>query len=158
MTQKNSIQIFEGSQIRIAWDEEEEKYYFSIVDVVRILTDQPTPRQASTYWAVLKKRLKEEGADELLTNRKQLKMPAADGKNRATDVADLEQIFRIIQSIPSKKAEPIKQWLSEMADYLSINRSAVQKQVESFRKKGYLDRRDDGSWHVLALNSNIKKA
>lgn len=82
MTQKNSIQIFEGSQIRIAWDEEEEKYYFSIVDVVRILTDQPTPRQASTYWAVLKKRLKEEGADELLTNCKQLKMPAADRPQR----------------------------------------------------------------------------
>ena len=82
MTQKNSIQIFEGSQIRIAWDEKEEKYYFSIVDVVRILTDQPTPRQASTYWAVLKKRLKEEGADELLTNCKQLKMPAADRSQR----------------------------------------------------------------------------
>lgn len=126
--------------------------------MVRILTDQPTPRQASTYWAVLKKRLKEEGADGLLTNCKQLKLPAADGKNRATDVADLEQMLRIIQSIPSKKAEPIKQWLSEMADYLSVNRSAVQKQVESFRKKGYLDRRDGGSWHVLALNSNIKKA
>ena len=82
MTQKNSIQIFEGSQIRISWDEEEEKYYFSIVDVVRILTDQPTPRKASTYWAVLKKRLKEEGADELLTNCKQLKMPAADRPQR----------------------------------------------------------------------------
>ena len=82
MTQKNSIQIFEGSQIRIAWDEKEEKYYFSIVDVVRILTDQPTPRQASTYWAVLKKRLKEEGADELLTNCKQLKMPAVDRSQR----------------------------------------------------------------------------
>ena len=158
MTQQNAIQIFEGNQVRVARNEEEEKYYFSIVDVVQILTEQPTPRKASTYWAVLKKRLKEEGADELLTNCKQLKMPAADGKNRATDVADLEQIFRIIQSIPSKKAEPIKQWLSEMADYLSVNRSAVQKRVEGFRKKGYLDRRDDGSWHVLALNSNIKKA
>ena len=158
MTQQNAIQIFEGNQVRVAWNEEEEKYYFSIVDVVQILTEQPTPRKASTYWAVLKKRLKEEGADELLTNCKQLKMPAADGKNRATDVADLEQMLRIIQSIPSKKAEPIKQWLSEMADYLSVNRSAVRKQVEGFRKKGYPDRRDDGSWHVLALNSNIKKA
>ena len=107
MTQQNAIQLFEGSQVRMAWNEEEEKYYFSIVDVVQILTEQPTPRKASTYWAVLKKRLKEEGADELLTNCKQLKLPAADGKNRATDVADLEQTLRIIQSIPSKKAEPI---------------------------------------------------
>lgn len=77
MTQQNAIQIFEGNQVRVAWNEEEEKYYFSIVDVVQILTEQPTPRKASTYWAVLKKRLKEEGADELLTNCKQLKMPAA---------------------------------------------------------------------------------
>ncbi len=114
MTQQNAIQLFEGSQVRMAWNEEEEKYYFSIVDVVQILTEQPTPRKASTYWAVLKKRLKEEGADELLTNCKQLKLPAADGKNRATDVADLEQTLRIIQSIPSKKAEPIKLWLSEV--------------------------------------------
>ena len=114
MTQQNAIQLFEGSQVRMAWNEEEEKYYFSIVDVVQILTEQPTPRKASTYWAVLKKRLKEEGADELLTNCKQLKLPAADGKNRATDVADLEQTLRIIQSIPSKKAEPIKRWLSEV--------------------------------------------
>lgn len=114
MTQQNAIQIFEGNQVRVAWNEEEEKYYFSIVDVVQILTEQPTPRKASTYWAVLKKRLKEEGADELLTNCKQLKLPAADGKNYKTDVADLEQMLRIIQSIPSKKAEPIKQWLSEV--------------------------------------------
>lgn len=89
MTQKKTIQIFEGSQIRIAWDEEEEKYYFSIVDVVRILTDQPTPRQASTYWAVLKKRLKEEGADELLTNCKQLKLTAADRPQRHLAQASL---------------------------------------------------------------------
>lgn len=98
MTQQNAIQLFEGNQVRIAWDDEEEKYYFSIVDVVQILTEQPTTRKASTYWAVLKKRLKEEGADELLTNCKQLKMPAADGKNYKTDVADLEQILCIIQS------------------------------------------------------------
>ena len=114
MTQQNAIQFFEGMQVRMTWDDEEEKYYFSIVDVVQILTDQPTTRKASTYWAVLKSRLKEEGADELLTNCKQLKMQAADGKNRATDVAYLEQMLRIIQSIPSKKAEPIKRWLSEV--------------------------------------------
>lgn len=111
MTQQNAIQIFEGNQVRVAWNEEEEKYYFSIVDVVQILTEQPTPRKASTYWAVLKKRLKEEGADELLTNCKQLKLKASDGKRRATNVANTEQLLRIIQSIPSKKAEPFKLWL-----------------------------------------------
>jgi hypothetical protein len=81
MTQQNAIQIFEGNRVRVAWNEEEEKYYFSIVDVVQILTEQSTSRKASTYWAVLKKRLKEEGADELLTNCKQLKMPAAYGRS-----------------------------------------------------------------------------
>ena len=144
MTQKSSIQIFEGSQIRIAWDEEEEKYYFSIVDVVRILTDQPTPRQASTYWAVLKKRLKEEGADELLTNCKQLKMPAADGKNYKTDVADLQQMLRIVQSVPSKKAEPIKQWLSEVGagriDQMIDPELTFLMAVEDYRRQGYSER------------------
>lgn len=144
MTQKNSIQIFDGSQIRIAWDEEEEKYYFSIVDVVRILTDQPTPRQASTYWAVLKKRLKEEGADELLTNCKQLKLTAADGKNRNTDVADLQQMLRIVQSVPSKKAEPIKQWLSEVGagriDQMIDPELTFQMAVEDYRRQGYSER------------------
>lgn len=144
MTQKSSIQIFEGSQIRIAWDEEEEKYYFSIVDVIRILTDQPTPRQASTYWAVLKKRLKEEGADELLTNCKQLKLTAADGKNRNTDVADLQQMLRIVQSVPSKKAEPIKQWLSEVGagriDQMIDPELTFQMAVEDYRRQGYSER------------------
>lgn len=144
MTQKSSIQIFEGSQIRIAWDEEEEKYYFSIVDVIRILTDQPTPRQASTYWAVLKKRLKEEGADEMLTNCKQLKMPAADGKNYKTDVADLQQMLRIVQSVPSKKAEPIKQWLSEVGagriDQMIDPELTFQMAVEDYRRQGYSER------------------
>lgn len=144
MTQKNSIQIFEGSQIRIAWDEEEEKYYFSIVDVVRVLTDQPTPRKASTYWAVLKKRLKDEGADELLTNCKQLKLTAADGKNRNTDVADLQQMLRIVQSVPSKKAEPIKQWLSEVGaqriDQIIDPELTFQMAVEDYRRQGYSER------------------
>lgn len=144
MTQKSSIQIFEGSQIRIAWDEEEEKYYFSIVDVVRILTDQPTPRQASTYWAVLKKRLKDEGAEEMLTNCKQLKMPAADGKNYKTDVADLQQMLRIVQSVPSKKAEPIKQWLSEVGagriDQMIDPELTFQMAVEDYRRQGYSER------------------
>ena len=144
MTQQNAIQIFEGNQVRVSWNEEEEKYYFSIVDVVQILTEQSTPRKASTYWAVLKKRLKEEGADELLTNCKQLKMPAADGKNRATDVADLEQMLRIIQSIPSKKAEPIKQWLSEVGaqriDQMIDPELTFQMAVEDYRRQGYSER------------------
>lgn len=144
MTQQNAIQLFEGKQVRIAWSDEEEKYYFSIVDVVQILTEQPTPRKASTYWAVLKKRLKEEGADELLTNCKQLKLPAADGKSYKTDVADLQQMLRIIQSIPSKKAEPIKQWLSEVGaqrvDQMIDPEQTFQMAVEDYRRQGYSER------------------
>ena len=144
MTQNNAIQLFEGKQVRIAWNEEEEKYYFSIVDVVQILTEQPTTRKASTYWSVLKKRLKEEGADELLTNCKQLKLPAADGKKRDTDVADLQQMLRIVQSIPSKKAEPIKQWLSEVGaqriDQMIDPELTFQMAVEDYRRQGYSER------------------
>ena len=103
-----------GRKIRAAWDEEREEWYFSVVNVIAVLTDQPTARNASTYWAVLKKRLKEEGASELLTNCKQLKMRATDGKMRLTDVANTEQILRIIQSIPSPKAEPFKRWLAQV--------------------------------------------
>jgi prophage antirepressor-like protein len=113
MDDKN-IKLFENKRIRTAWDEEKEEGYFSIVDVVAVLTDQLTTRNASTYWAVMKNRLKDEGANELLTNCKQLKMLAEDGKMRFTDVADTEQILRIIQSIPSPKAEPFKVWLSKV--------------------------------------------
>ena len=144
MTQQNAIQLFEGKQVRIAWNEEEEKYYFSIVDVVQILTEQPTTRKASTYWAVLKSRLKDEGANELLTNCKQLKLPAADGKNRDTDVADLQQMLRVVQSIPSKKAEPIKQWLSEVGaqriDQMIDPEQTFQMAVEDYRHQGYSER------------------
>ena len=98
----------------MAWDERAEEWYFSVVDVVGVLTEQKTTRTASTYWAVLKKRLLEEGANELLTNCKQLKLTAADGKKRMTDVANVEQLLRIVQSIPSKKAEPFKLWLAEV--------------------------------------------
>jgi len=144
MTQNSAIQLFEGKQVRIAWNEEEEKYYFSIVDVVQILTEQPTTRKASTYWAVLKSRLKDEGADELLTNCKQLKLPAADGKNYKTEVADLQQMLRIVQSIPSKKAEPIKQWLSEVGaqriDQMIDPELTFQMAVEDYRRQGYSER------------------
>ena len=133
MNDNFAIQLFEGKKVRIVWDEEQEKYYFSVTDIVQVLTDQPTPRGASTYWAVLKKRLKEEGADELITNCKQLKLPAADGKKYKTDVADLEQIFRIIQSIPSKKAEPVKRWLAEVATTEYSRQSNPQTMAESRR-------------------------
>ena len=113
MDNENKIQLFEDKRIRTAWDEEAEEWYFSIVDVVSVLTDQPTPRSASTYWAVLKKRLIEEGF-QLLTNCKQLKLKAADGKRYKTDVANTEELLRIIQSIPSPKAEPFKLWLAQV--------------------------------------------
>ena len=108
MEPNDNIQLFENRRIRTAWDEEREEWYFSVVDVVAVLTDQPDSRHASTYWAVLKKRLNNEGASQLLTNCKQLKMTASDGKKRLTDVADMEQLLRILQSIPSPKAEPLR--------------------------------------------------
>ncbi len=140
MTQQTAIKLFDEKKVRIVWDDVEEKYYFSIVDVVNVLTEQPTPREASTYWAVLKKRLKQEGAEELLTNCKQLKLPGADGKNYKTDVADLEQILRIIQSFPSKKAEPVKQWLAEVGaqriDQMIDPELTFQMAVEDYRRQG----------------------
>ena len=111
ITQQNAIQIFEGKKVRSLWDDEEEKWYISIVDVIAILTDSPNPRK---YWSVLKIRLKAEGS-ELTTNCSQLKMQSEDGKFYLTDVADTEQLFRLIQSIPSPKAEPFKLWLAKVA-------------------------------------------
>lgn len=109
-----AIKLFEDRQIRTAWDEDREEWYFSIVDVVGVLTEQDTPRGSSNYWTKLKQRLKEEGASQLLTNCQQLKMTASDGKKRLTDVANTEQLLRIIQSVPSKKAEPFKLWLAQV--------------------------------------------
>ena len=140
MEQKN-MQQFENRPIRMAWDEEKETWYFSVVDVVGALTDQPDARHASTYWAVLKKRLKSEGANELLTNCKQLKMKAQDGKNRLTDVADTEQLLRIVQSVPSPKAEPFKLWLarvgSERIEETIDPEQAIDRALETYLKKGY---------------------
>jgi prophage antirepressor-like protein len=140
MDQNNNIQLFEDKRIRTAWDEEEQEWYFSVVDVVSILTDQATPRSASTYWAVLKKRLIEEGA-QLLTNCKQLKMKAADGKKRLTDVANTEEILRIIQSIPSPKAEPFKMWLaqvgSERIEETIDPEITIDRALTTYLKKGY---------------------
>jgi prophage antirepressor-like protein len=137
----NGIQLFEDKRIRTAWDEERQEWYFSVVDVVGVLTDQSTPRNASTYWAVLKKRLSEEGADQLLTNCKQLKLKSADGKRYNTDVANPEQLLRLIQSIPSPKAEPFKLWLarvgSERIDETIDPELAIDRALETYLKKGY---------------------
>lgn len=141
MEPNDKIQLFENQRIRTAWDEENEEWYFSIVDVVAVLTEQPDARHASTYWAVLKKRLNAEGANELLTNCKQLKMIATDGKRRATDVADTEQLLRIIQSIPSSKAEPFKLWLAQVGreriEETIDPELTIERALETYLKKGY---------------------
>ena len=141
MSRELKIQAFDDKQVRIVWDDEEQKYYFSVTDVVGVLTEQPDARGATVYWAVLKKRLKTEGAVELITNCKQLKLPASDGKNRATDVADTEQLLRIIQSIPSKKAEPLKQWLAQVGsarlDQLQDPELSIQQAINDYRRLGY---------------------
>ena len=121
MTIHNQIQLFETKKIRTIWDDDAEKWYFSVVDVVGVLTEQPTIDRAKKYWSVLKVRLKKEGF-EPTTNCSQLKLPAADGKMRLTDVADMQQIFRIIQSVPSRKAEPLKQWMAQVSASLLIYR------------------------------------
>ena len=137
----NKIQLFEDKRIRMAWDEENEEWLFSIVDVVGVLTDQPTQRGASNYWAKLKERLNEEGAKQLLTNCQQLKMTAVDGKKRLTDVANNEQMLRIIQSIPSPKAEPFKVWLarvgSERIDETIDPELTIERALETYLRKGY---------------------
>ena len=144
MGEETQIQIFENAKIRVVWDEDQEKYYFSVVDVVGALTEQESARSASTYWAVVKKRLRDEGADELITNCKQLKMPAADGKNYKTDVADLEGVMRIVQSIPSKKAEPMKRWLaqvgSERIQQMIDPERSIQQAIADYKRQGYSDK------------------
>lgn len=141
MAQNDKIQLFENKRIRTAWDEEKDEWYFSVVDVVAVLTDQPDARHASTYWAVLKKRLNNEGADQLLTNCKQLKMTASDGRKRLTDVADTEQLLRIVQSIPSPKAEPFRAWLAQVGreriEETIDPELTIERALETYLKKGY---------------------
>ncbi len=141
MSQNDKIQLFENKRVRTAWDEEKEEWYFSVVDVIAVLTDQPDARHASTYWAVLKKRLNNEGAGQLLTNCKQLKMTASDGRKRLTDVADTEQLLRIIQSIPSPKAEPFKLWLAQVGreriEETIDPELTIERALETYLKKGY---------------------
>ena len=142
MAQNDKIQLFEDKRIGTAWDEEKEEWYFSIVDVVAVLTDQPDQRGASNYWAKQKQRLKEEGADQLLTNCQQLKMKSPkDGKRYNTDVADTEQLLRIVQSIPSPKAEPFRAWLAQVGreriEETIDPELTIERALETYLKKGY---------------------
>ncbi len=140
---KAAIKLFESKQIRTAWDEEKEDWYFSVVDVVSVLTDQPDQRHAAKYWSVLKTRLKKEGS-ELTTKCSQLKMLSADGKRYRTDVANTEQLLRIIQIIPSPKAEPFKLWLAQVGrerlDETADPEIAIQRALYTYKKKGYSDK------------------
>ena len=137
MDKETAIKLFEEQKVRVEWDENQEKWWFSIVDVVAVLTQSPNPRK---YWSVLKTRLKTEGS-ELTTNCSQLKMKAADGKMYLTDVADTEQLLRLIQSIPSPKAEPFKMWLAkvgrERIDEMEDPEIAINRALETYLKKGY---------------------
>lgn len=139
MVKKNSIKLFGDDKIRAIWDDDQEKWYFSIVDVIAVLTESPNPQ---TYWRVLKKRLKDEG-NETVTNCNALKMRAADGKMRLTDVADTEQLLRIIQSVPSPKAEPFKMWLAKVGadrlDQMQDPELSIQQAMIDYKRLGYSD-------------------
>lgn len=142
MVNKNSIKLFGGDKIRAIWNDEQEKWYFSVVDVVAVLTENKDFQTARKYWNKLKQRLKEEGF-EPVTNCHQLKMPAADGKMRLTDVADTEQLLRIIQSVPSPKAEPFKMWLAkvgaERLDQMQDPELSIQQAMIDYKRLGYSD-------------------
>lgn len=147
MTQKQSLKIFEEKRVRTVWDDETEKWYFSVVDVVGVLTESPNPRN---YWKVLKHRLLKEG-NQSVTNCNQLKLLSADGKRYNTDVADTEQILRIVQSIPSPKAEPLKRWMAQVAsqriDQLQDPELSINQAITDYRRLGYSE-----SW----INQRIK--
>ena len=137
MAEQNEIQLFDGKQVRYVWDEEQEKYFFSVVDVIQVLTDSPRPRK---YWNALKTKLEAEGS-ELSSKMGQLKLPASDGKSYLTDVADTEQVFRLIQSVPSKKAEPFKLWLAalgqERMNQLQDPELSIEQAIKDYRRLGY---------------------
>lgn len=147
MTKKNVIKLFDEKLVRTVWDDEQEKWYFSVVDVVGVLTDSPNP---NNYWKVLKNRLKKEG-NESVTNCNQLKMQSTDGKFYKTDVADSEQLFRLIQSIPSPKAEPFKMWLAQIAgerlDEMQDPELTIDRAMYQYKQLGYSD-----SW----INQRLK--
>ena len=153
MSEQDKIQRFENQPIRTAWDEEQEEWYFSIIDVIRVLTGSENPRR---YWSDLKRKLKMEGADELYENIVQLKMRAPDGKMRLTDAANTEQLLRIIQSIPSPHAEPMKRWLArvgrERIEETIDPEQAIDRALETYLKKGY-----DPDWvHQRLLSIRIR--
>lgn len=139
MTKQNAIKVFEEKKVRTVWDSDKEEWYFSIVDVIAVLTESPNPRK---YWSVLKTRLKKEGS-ETATNCSQLKLPADDGKMRLTDVADTEQLFRLIQSIPSPKAEPFKLWMAQVAkerlDQMQDPELSIEQAMLDYKRLGYSD-------------------
>ena len=147
MTKETNIKLFENRKVRSVWDNEQEKWYISIIDVIEVLTESPNPRK---YWSVLKTRMKKEGS-KLATNCSQLKLHAADGKKYLTDVADVEQLFRLIQSIPSPKAEPFKLWLSQIAreriEEIDDPESGIERLMEYYHRKGYSE-----SW----INQRLK--
>ena len=157
MSEQDKIQLFEDQPIRTAWDPDQEEWYFSVVDVVGVLTGQATQRGASNYWAKLKERLKAEGADQLLTNCQQLKLRSPkDGKRYATDVATTEQLLRIIQSIPSPRAEPMKRWLAQVGreriEETIDPEQAIDRALETYQKKGY-----DADWiHQRILSIRVR--
>lgn len=139
MTGKNAIKLFESKKIRTLWDENEEEWFFSIIDVIAVLTDSKNPK---SYWSTLKGRLEEEG-NQTVTNCDKLKMPAADGKMRLTDVASTKQLLRLIQSIPSPKAEPFKLWLAQVGkerlDEIDDPELAMERAIKTYKDKGYSD-------------------
>ena len=147
MTKKEAIKIFEEKKVRTLWDDETEEWYFSIIDVIAVLTESDNPRK---YWSVLKTRLKKEG-NETATNCSQLKMPSLDGKMRLTDVATTEQLFRLIQSIPSPKAEPFKLWIAQIAkerlDQMQNPELSIEQAMMDYKRLGYSD-----SW----INQRLK--
>ena len=142
MTKRESLQLFEEKKVRTVWDDDQEKWYFAIVDVVDVLVGSKDALTARKYWNKLKQRLKEEG-NETVTNCHQLKLRAADGKMRLTDVADTEQLFRIIQSIPSPKAEPFKQWMAQVAsrriDQMQDPELSIDQAIVDYKRLGYSD-------------------
>ena len=150
MTKKQALQLFEQKKVRTIWDEEQEKWYFAIVDVVAVLTEQDDYLKSRKYWNKLKQRLKEEG-NETVTNCHQFKLQAADGKMRLTDVADTEQLFRLIQSIPSPKAEPFKIWMSQVAstrlEQMQNPELSIEQAMLDYKRLGYSD-----SW----INQRLK--
>ena len=158
MTKQNAIKVFEEKKVRTVWDSDKEEWYFSIVDVIEILTEQPNHQGARNYWKVLKNRMSKEG-NETVTNCNRLKLPAEDGKMRLTDVADTEQLFRLIQSIPSPKAEPFKLWLAqvgyERVQEIENPELAQERMKELYEQKGYPKDWIDKRLRGIAIRQNL---